>query len=216
LETVATLPAARDAVADAGQVARIERCLVDFDAALRAAARVQVSREGAQAAALTAMERSLALQRRAAAARRDVERALIALRDGVRRSPRLTGSVAVERARAAARAAEAAARKAEMLARRLRATAETTARCAMAALLAAIQADPARGNPGFDPEIARASRAGAERAARDASAAIADGREGADGARGVVIPLTPDRRAAKHVLPGNVDSGGRSTRPRGP
>jgi hypothetical protein len=183
----------------AAQAARIESCLVDFDAALRAASRADAMRETAQRAALAALERSVALQRHAAAARQAVRRALVATGDRVGTSHLdRHGTASVERVRADARATEAAARKADMQARRCRGTAELAGRLAMSALLAAIQADPSRGNPGFDADVARAARRMAERAAGEAIAAVETGADlsragGEDG--GVVVRLTPGHRA---------------------
>jgi hypothetical protein len=198
------------AAADAGHAARIEGSLVDFDAALRAASRAERAREGTLAAALAALERSLDLQRRAAAARREVERRVIAMRE-TRRAPLPGRPGTIERGRLAARAAEVAARKADLVASRLREHAQAAARCATAALLAAIQADPSRGNPGFDPAIARAARRVAERAARDAAMAAAAARDGEPG-RGVVIQLTRVGRAADHRRPDAGAPTGRSPR----
>lgn len=196
----ATKPAGADAGDDdATRARRIESCLVDFDAALRAAARADHVREDAQSQALAAMERSLTLQRRAGLARRAVDRALLAAATEAGRRPRPgRGPSPVDRARAEARLADAAARGADASARRRRAFAEATSRSAMAALLAAIQADPARGNPRFDPEVARAARAVAERAVGEAEAARAAADEGAAEMRGsaVVVRLTPVRMPA--------------------
>jgi hypothetical protein len=183
-----------EAEAGAGQAARIESCLVDFDAALRAASRADAMRETAQRAALAALERSVAMQRHAAAARQTVRRVLVAAGDHVD-TPRLGrhGAVSVERVRADARAADVTARKADMQARRCRNTAELTARLAMSALLAAIQADPSRGNPGFDADVAGAARRMAERAAREAIAAVETGLDASE-TGGVVVRLTPGRQ----------------------
>lgn len=181
------VPIAGLAEDDASRASRIEACLVDFDAALRAAARAEAVREATQSEALVALERSVVLQRDASTARRGIERALNAARAGTARRPR-DAAATVERSRSAAHAADRAARGAEALARRRRQVAEAAGRAAMAALLAAIQADPSRGNPGFDPNIAGAARTLAERAARDAEALNGDAaiRDG----RGVVIRLT--------------------------
>jgi hypothetical protein len=188
------IAAGPDTAAGAEHAARIESCLVDFDAALRAASRAEAMREAAQRAALAALERSVALQRHAAAARQSVRRALVAAGDRIAAtSAGGLGQASVERVRADARAADAAARKADAQARRCRNTAELAARLAMSALLAAIQADPARGNPGFDADVARAARSMAERAAGDAVASVQAGGEGYEAA-GVVVRLTPGRR----------------------
>jgi hypothetical protein len=76
----------------------------------------------------------------------------------------------------------------------------------MAALLAAIQADPARGNPRFDPEVARAARTVAERAAGEAEATSADADAGAPEFRGsaVVVRLTPARGPSEIRSPGRL------------
>jgi hypothetical protein len=192
---------------DATRAGRIESCLVDFDAALRAAARADRVREDAQTKALAALERSVTLQRRAGLARRAVDRALLAAASDAGRRPRVgRGPSPVERARAEARLADAAARGADAAARRRRAFAEATSRSAMAALLAAIQADPARGNPRFDPEVARAARTVAERAAGEAEATSADADAGAAEFRGsaVVVRLTPARGPSESRSPGRL------------
>jgi hypothetical protein len=197
--------AGAETAAEAGHAARIESCLVDFDAALRAASRAEAMREAAQRAALAALERSVALQRHAAAARQAVRRALVAAGDRIGKAPQGgRGHASIERVRADARAADAAARKADAQARRFRNTAELAARLAMSALLAAIQADPARGNPGFDAEVARAARSMAERAAGDAVASLEAGGEGYEPG-GVIVRLTPGRRTIDSLPVGDPE-----------
>jgi hypothetical protein len=175
-----------DDVPGAVRALEIETCLVAFASAIQAAERAELARGEAQRIALAAMDRSAAARSLSATVRRDVQRMLLA---AGRTDGGHAGDLDARRitdARSAARLAEAACRGADRHAHVSRQRAETAIAAASAALLAAIQADPARGNPALDPVIARAALAVAERAAADAERSLGDA--GGPGS-GVVIPF---------------------------
>lgn len=192
-ETNDAMPRTDDAAgaSDSDRAYEIELCLVSFEAAILAAERAERLRETASRAALAAMERSAAARRVATAQRQDLQRLiLVAGRsfggpDGDLDARRLAEM------RAALRIGEAACRHADREAQEARRRAEIAISSASAALLAAIQADPARGNPDLDPTVARAARALAERAADEAARTL---EEAAPRGDAVVVPF--DRGAA--------------------
>jgi hypothetical protein len=184
----ATLPPVPDPRAsDATQVAEgdpagaelaralaIETCLVSFDAAIRAAERAARARDHLQRAAHEAIARSITARRVATGLRHDLQRMILA-------SGRVLGAPAgddanrgLDEVRLALRRCDVAARHADREALAARRRAELAIAAASAALLAAVQADPARGNTSFDPVAARAARAVAERAAEQAESSLAD------------------------------------------
>jgi hypothetical protein len=157
---------------DIARAEEIEGCLVAFDAAIEAAARADRAREAAQRLAIVALERALTTRRSAVAARAAMQRRLAQLGSGLA-APDAAELRRSAEAREATRDAEEAAHIADGTAQQARHAAEAVQRSASAALLAAIQSDPARGNPLLDLAIARAAAAMAKRAAQDADQALA-------------------------------------------
>jgi hypothetical protein len=154
--------------ADLARADDIELCLVCFDAAIKAAERAERTRDEVQRVALAAIERAAATRRVTTALRQDLQRLLLAAGrsfgvQGGEIEARRIGEL-----RAALRMGEASCRNADREAHETRRRAEIAISSASAALLAAVQADPCRGNPGLDPAVARAARALAERAAEEA------------------------------------------------
>lgn len=171
----ATPPPADAGTEDPRDIARaeeIEGCLVAFDAAIESAARADRAREAAQRHAIVALERALTTRRSAVSIRAAMQRRLAQLGSGLA-APDAAELRRSAEAREATRDAEEAARLADGTAQQARQAAEAVQRSASAALLAAIQCDPARGNPLLDLAIARAAAAMARRAAQDADQALA-------------------------------------------
>jgi hypothetical protein len=157
------------AAADAARADEIELCLVCFDAAIKAAERAERTRDHVQRVALAAIERAAATRRVATALRQDLQRLLLA---AGRSSGAPGGEIDARRigeVRAALRMGEASCRNADREAQEARRRAELALSSASAALLAAVQADPSRGNPGLDRGVALAARALAERVAEEAA-----------------------------------------------
>lgn len=152
----------------------IETCLVAFDAAIRAAERAAHARDDLQRAAHEAMERSATARRVTIGLRQDLQRMLLACGKTFGTPLGEPEDARIAELRVALRRSEADARHADREALTSRRRAELAIAAASAALLAAIQADPMRGNPGFDPGTARAARAVAERAAEQAESSLAD------------------------------------------
>jgi len=155
-------------------VEAIEASLVGFEAAIAAAERADRAKERLVGEALAAIERAVGARRACAAARAQLRRALLAAIGA--REPgadvRDTGS-AVACARDGVRVAEAEAARRDAVAAVLRRAVDAAGRAASAAVLAAIQADPSRGNRGFDRMVASSARAVAERAAADGERVLA-------------------------------------------
>jgi hypothetical protein len=159
---------------EARMVEAIEASLVGFEAAIAAAERADRAKERVVGEALAAIERAVAARRACAAARARLRGALLSTlgaRDAAAAGRDAGGAIA--RARDAVRAAEAEAMGRDAAAAALRKVADAAGRAASSAVLAAIQADPSRGNPGFDRLVASSARALAERAASDAERLLA-------------------------------------------
>lgn len=167
----------RDGDAPAGEarlVEAIEASLVGFEAAIAAAERADRAKERLVGEALAAIERAVAARRACAAARARLRGALLSTlgaRDPAAAARDAGGAIA--RARDAVRVAEAEATARDAAASSLRKSADAAGRAASSAVLAAIQADPSRGNRGFDRLVASSARALAERAASDADRILA-------------------------------------------
>ncbi|MFM8679342.1 MAG: hypothetical protein ACKOGH_06975 [Alphaproteobacteria bacterium] len=159
---------------EALRVESIEASLVGFEAAIRAAERADHAKERLVGEALAAIERAVAARRACAAARAQLRRSLLSTLDA-REAP-VAGRDAgdgIARARDGVRVAEAQAAGRDAAAAALRKAADAAGRAASSAVLAAIQADPSRGNRGFDRIVAASARMLAERAASDAERILA-------------------------------------------
>jgi hypothetical protein len=159
---------------EARMVEAIEASLVGFEAAIAAAERADRAKERLVGEALAAIERAVAARRASAAARARLRGALLSTlgaRDATAAGREAGGAIA--RARDAVRLAEAEATARDATAAALRKAADAAGRAASSAVLAAIQADPSRGNRGFDRLVASSARALAERAANDAERLLA-------------------------------------------
>ena len=158
-----------DAIAanDEARADEIELCLVCFEAAIHAAERSERLREEASRVALAAMERSAATRRVTTSLRQDLQRLILVAGRSFGGPDGEVDARRVGELRTALRMGEASCRNADRDAHEARRRAEVAISAASAALLAAIQADPSRGNPTLDPNVARAARAVAERAADD-------------------------------------------------
>jgi hypothetical protein len=159
---------------EARLVEAIEASLVGFEAAIAAAERADRAKERVVGEALAAIERAVVARRACAAARARLRGALLSTlgaRDATAASRDAGGAIA--RARDAVRLAEAEATGRDAAAATLRKAADAAGRAASSAVLAAIQADPSRGNRGFDRLVASSARALAERAASDSERILA-------------------------------------------